>query len=58
MSFKPLPVMIAAVALIAAACNSPNSSFIGDSSPKAADETTSVNAQISDLLIGKDASDQ
>jgi len=42
MSFKPLPLLFAAVALLASACNSLNSSFIGE---------TSANAQSSDCQV-------
>jgi hypothetical protein len=44
MSFKPLPLLITAVALLAAACNSLNTSFIGETSP---------NAQSSDCPVSQ-----
>ena len=47
MGFKPLPFLIASVALLLAACNSPSTSFTGDPTPAGFQETKFTNNQLS-----------
>lgn len=51
MSFKPLPFLIAFVAILLAACNSLNTSFTGNPASAASQGTTTSNTQFSDCPI-------
>ena len=51
MGSKPLPFLIAAIALLIAACNSPNSPITGDPTPVGLQETKSTHNQLSDCPV-------
>lgn len=51
MRSKPLPLIFAALALLAAACNSPSASVVGEAAAKASHETTSTIAGLSDCSV-------
>ena len=51
MGFKPLPFLIVSLALLIAACNSPNTPITGDPTPTGYQETKSTNNQLSDCPV-------
>ena len=51
MGFKPLPFLIVALALLIAACSSPNAPITGDPTPAGYQETKSTNNQLSDCPV-------
>lgn len=51
MRSQPLPLLFAALALLAGACNSPGALVVGQAAAKASDETTSAIAGLSDCPV-------